>query len=71
MSPEKCVHELASPVDLWEMMTVAWIRLAASTTGAFLTPSAIRCEAAKSEERRPGPSKDRIADEELLLHVLE
>jgi hypothetical protein len=71
MSRDNCGHELASPFDLWEMMTVAWIRLAASTAGAFLTLSAIRSEEAKSEEGRLGPSKDRVEDEELLLHVLE
>jgi hypothetical protein len=65
---DKDDFDLASPLDFWEMMVVAWIRLAASTGHAFLVATAPRPEPARTE-----PDKERtLAEEkELLLHVLE
>ena len=61
--------DLASPLDFWEMIAVAWIRLAASTAHAFLVSTTPRPEPAK---REPDKERTRVEEEEeLLLHVLE
>lgn len=79
---KKDVLDPASPLDLWEMTLVAWIRLSASTAHAFGAVLMPRCEAAneagesepdKSEPDRSEPDTERVLaeNEELLLHVLE
>ena len=79
-APDKHVPDPASPLDLWEMSIVAWIRLSASTAHAFAAVLMPRREAARSEpdnkgepDNRREPDKERILAEkqELLLHVLE
>lgn len=65
---DKDDFDLASPLDFWEMIAVAWIRLAASTAHAFLASTMPRPEAARSE---PDGERARTEEQELLLHVLE
>lgn len=67
-APDKDLRDFASPLDLWEMMIVAWIRLSASSAHAFAGLLMPRREAAGNE-----PDRERILAEkqELLLHVLE
>lgn len=67
-APDEKAFNPASPLDFWELTTVTWIRLVASTARAFAVLATPRPEPARSE-----PDKERILaeEEELLLHVME
>lgn len=64
---DKNLHDLESPFDLCEMMTVAWIRFVASAAHAFFalqTPQTARATNETSRARFE-------TEDEALLHVLE
>lgn len=70
-APDKAILDPASPLGLWEMTIVAWIRLSASAAHAFTAVVLPRCEAANSEPDRERRLAEKAEKEELLLHVLE